>query len=136
MHQRIAHISLLVHDYDEAIQFYNGKLEFTLVEDTRLSDKKRWVLLAPPGAQECCLLLAKASNEQQSLSVGNQCGGRVFLFLFTDNFSRDYEKLKSREVQFVREPQQFDYGTVAVFQDLYGNLWDLVQPTDAHKGIL
>ncbi|MBO9619281.1 MAG: VOC family protein [Niabella sp.] len=136
MHQRIAHIALVVDDYDDAIAFYTQKLDFQLLEDTKLSDEKRWVMVAPQGAKECCLLLAKAANDQQSASVGNQTGGRVFLFLFTDDFWRDYEKLKSREVKFVRPPKEFEYGTVAVFEDLYGNLWDLIEPNERNKGLI
>lgn len=133
MYQRIAHISLVVDDYDDAITFYTQKLDFILLEDKKLSDEKRWVLLVPPGAKECCLLLAKAANEQQAAVIGNQAGGRVFLFLFTDNFLRDYETLKSRGVRFVRPPQNNDYGTVAVFEDLYGNKWDLIEPGEDNK---
>lgn len=128
MKQRIAHIALVVKDYDEAIQFYTEKLDFRLIEDTRLSEEKRWVMVAPPGAEECCLLLAKAANEKQAASVGNQTGGRVFLFLHTDDFWRDYNKLRERKINFVRPPQKEAYGTVAVFEDLYGNLWDLIEP--------
>lgn len=135
MNQRIAHIALLVDDYDAAIEFYTQKLDFHIVEDTKLSEDKRWVMLAPKGAKECCLLLAKASTEEQARVVGNQSGGRVFLFLYTDDFWRDYEKMKSREVNFVRPPQNFDYGTVAVFEDLYGNKWDLIEPNDKNKGL-
>lgn len=135
MYQRIAHIALLVDDYDAAIEFYTQKLDFHIVEDTKLSEDKRWVMLAPKGAKECCLLLAKASNEEQARVVGNQTGGRVFLFLYTDDFWRDYEKMKSREVNFVRPPQDFDYGTVAVFEDLYGNKWDLIEPNEKNKGL-
>lgn len=129
MHQRIAHISLLVNDYDEAIRFYTEKLSFKLLEDTRLSDTKRWVLVAPPGAKESCLLLAKAANEQQAASVGNQSGGRVFLFLYTDNFERDYKVMQEKGINFVRPPKDEEYGRVAVFEDLYGNWWDLLEPT-------
>jgi catechol 2,3-dioxygenase-like lactoylglutathione lyase family enzyme len=136
MYQRIAHIALVVADYDEAIAFYTQKLEFCLLEDTKLSEDKRWVMVAPKGAKECCLLLAKASNEQQYARVGNQTGGRVFLFLFTDDFWRDYEKYKNRDIKFVRLPQKFEYGTVAVFEDLYGNMWDLVEPNENNKGII
>ncbi len=135
MYQRIAHIALLVDDYDAAIEFYTQKLDFHIVEDTKLSEDKRWVMLAPKGAKECCLLLAKASNEEQARVVGNQTGGRVFLFLYTDDFWRDFEKMKSREVNFVRPPQDFDYGTVAVFEDLYGNKWDLIEPNEKNKGL-
>ena len=135
MHQRLAHIALVVKDYDEAIQFYTEKLDFQLVEDTTLSPDKRWVLVAPPGAQECCLLLAKADNEQQAASVGNQAGGRVFLFLFTDDFWRDYNKMLDRGINFIRPPKQEEYGLVAVFEDLYGNLWDLLEPNEKNKGL-
>ena len=136
MYQRIAHIALVVDDYDDAIEFYIQKLDFQLLEDTRLSDNKRWVMLAPKGAKECCLLLAKAANDSQATFVGNQTGGRVFLFLFTDDFWRDYEKLKSREVKFIRPPQNFEYGTVAVFEDLYGYMWDLIEPNGKNKGLI
>ena len=128
MKQHIAHIALLVRDYDEAIQFYTGKLHFTLVEDTVLSETKRWVLVAPKGSNECCLLLAKAANTEQETRIGNQTGGRVFLFLYTDNFWTDYETMVKEGVEFVREPKVETYGTVAVFRDLYGNLWDLLEP--------
>jgi catechol 2,3-dioxygenase-like lactoylglutathione lyase family enzyme len=128
MHQRIAHVALVVNDYDEAIAFYTDKLGFELLEDTRLSEEKRWVVVAPKGARECSLLLARAANDQQAASVGNQTGGRVFLFLFTDDFWRDFENYQSKGIHFVRAPQEFKYGTVAVFEDLYGNLWDLIQP--------
>ncbi len=136
MHQRIAHIALVVDDYDDAIQFYTQKLDFQLLEDTKLSDDKRWVMVAPSGAKECSLLLAKAANPQQAAAVGNQTGGRVGFFLFTDDFSRDYEKLKARNVNFVRPPQDFEYGRVAVFEDLYGNLWDLIEPNETNKGLI
>ena len=133
MNQRIAHLALVVHDYDEAIQFYTEKLDFKIVEDTKLSETKRWVIIAPPGPNGCSLLLAKAANEKQAASVGNQTGGRVFLFLFTDDFQRDYEKMLKRGIHFVRPKTDETYGTVAVFQDLYGNLWDLLQPNENHK---
>lgn len=136
MNQRIAHISLVVRDYDEAIEFYVNKLGFHLLEDTKLSEEKRWVIVAPPGAKECGLLLAKAANSEQVKSIGNQTGGRVFLFLFTDDFWRDYAKLKDEKIQFVRPPQEYEYGTVAVFEDLYGNLWDLLQPNETNKGYI
>lgn len=136
MKQRIAHIALVVEDYDEAIQFYTKKLDFLLIEDTKLSEGKRWVMVAPNGAKECCLLLAKAANEQQAASIGNQAEGRVFLFLFTDNFWRDYTKMIEREIKFIRPPEQMEYGMVAVFEDLYGNLWDLLEPNEKNKGIL
>ena len=127
MKQHIAHIALLVRDYDEAIQFYTGKLHFTLVEDTVLSETKRWVLVAPKGSGECCLLLAKAANMEQEARIGDQTGGRVFLFLYTDNFWTDYETMVKEGVEFVREPKVETYGTVGVFRDLYGNLWDLIE---------
>ena len=136
MYQRIAHITLLVDNYDDAIDFYTRKLDFRLLEDTWLSDEKRWVMVAPEGAKECCLILAKAANNQQKSLIGNQSGGRVFLFLFTDDFWRDYEKFKSREISFVRPPQESDYGTVAVFEDLYGNRWDLIEPNEKNKGLI
>ena len=134
MYQRIAHITLVVEDYDEAIEFYTQKLDFQLLEDTKLSDEKRWVMIAPKGAKECCLLLAKAANERQSKSIGNQTGGRVGFFLFTDDFWRDYNKMKDRQINFVRPPETFEYGTVAVFEDLYGNLWDFIEPSEKNKG--
>jgi len=136
MYQRIAHVALVVKDYDEAIDFYVNKLDFRLLEDTKLSEEKRWVIVAPPGAKESGLLLAKAANEEQTNSIGNQSGGRVFLFLFTDNFERDYKKYLERNINFVRSPQNFDYGKVAVFEDLYGNMWDLLEPTEKNKGNL
>ena len=127
MKQHIAHLALVVADYDEAIAFYTQKLHFDLVEDTRLSDTKRWVRVAPKGAFDCALLLAKAANEEQQSRVGNQTGGRVFLFLSTDNFWRDYQLYLDNGVKFVRQPVEEPYGTVAVFEDLYGNLWDLIE---------
>jgi catechol 2,3-dioxygenase-like lactoylglutathione lyase family enzyme len=127
MKQSIAHVALVVDDYDEAIKFYTEKLDFTLVEDTAQSETKRWVLVAPKGAGECCLLLAKGVGEEQRSRVGNQTGGRVFLFLKTDDFWRDYKNMRARGVSFVREPKEEEYGTVAVFADLYGNLWDLIE---------
>ena len=127
MKQSIAHIALVVEDYDEAIRFYTEKLDFTLLEDTPQSETKRWILVAPKGAAECSLLLAKGVGEEQKSRIGNQTGGRVFLFLRTDDFQRDYENYKSKGIVFVREPKTEDYGTVAVFADLYGNLWDLVE---------
>ena len=135
MNQKIAHIALVVKDYDEAIKFYVEKLDFQLLEDTKLTDDKRWVLIAPTGGQECCLLLAKATDDSQIASVGNQTGGRVFLFLFTDDFWRDYNKMLDRKVNFKRPPKQEVYGLVAVFEDLYGNLWDLLQPNEDNKGL-
>ncbi|MCC6283614.1 MAG: VOC family protein [Saprospiraceae bacterium] len=124
----LAHLSLLVRDYDEAIRFYTEKLHFTLVEDTVLSDIKRWVLVAPKGSTGCSLLLAKAANEEQASRIGNQTGGRVFLFLYTDDFWRDYHDMQANGVTFVRPPVEEPYGIVAVFADLYGNLWDLLEP--------
>jgi len=126
MKQQIAHIALVVADYDEAIKFYTEKLNFVLIEDTTLSPTKRWVLIAPQGSDGCRLLLAKAANEEQKSRVGNQTGGRVFLFLHTDNFWRDYEQMMKEEINFIRKPSQEEYGTVAVFEDLYGNLWDMI----------
>lgn len=127
MKQSIIHIALLVKDYDEAIDFYVKQLNFKVIEDTHLSDQKRWVLVQPPGSSGCCLLLAKAIGEQQESAVGNQSGGRVFLFLDTDNFDKTYHKMITNGVFFVREPIIEPYGTVAVFKDLYGNLWDLIE---------
>jgi uncharacterized glyoxalase superfamily protein PhnB len=127
--QHIAHIALVVNDYDEAIEFYTQKLNFTLVEDTILSETKRWVLVAPNGSSGCRLLLAKAATKEQATRIGNQTGGRVFLFLHTDNFERDFNNLVSKGIEFVRPPSKEVYGTVAVFKDLYGNLWDLVEPS-------
>ena len=128
MKQQIAHIALVVADYDDAIKFYTEKLHFTLIEDTVLSETKRWVLVKPPGDTSCCLLLAKAANDEQKSRVGNQTGGRVFLFLYTDDFWRDYKDMKQNGISFVREPVMEAWGTVAVFKDLYGNLWDLIEP--------
>ncbi len=128
MKQRIAHIALVVKDYDEAIAFYTKNLNFDLLEDTQLDENKRWVVVSPPGTNECSLLLAKAGNEKQQEYVGNQSGGRVFLFLYTDDFWRDYHAMVESNINFVREPKTEVYGTVAVFEDLYGNLWDLIQP--------
>jgi len=127
MKQKIASISLLVRDYDEAIAFYTTKLGFQLLEDTKLDEYKRWVLIAPPGATETSLLLAKADGAEQESRVGNQTGGRVFLFLHTDDFRRDYDNMKSKGVRFLETPREEDYGTVAVFEDLYGNKWDLLE---------
>lgn len=130
MKRRLAHVSLLVREYDEAIRFFVGKLQFTLVEDTPLDETKRWVLLAPSGDATCLILLARASNEEQLQHVGQQTGGRVFLFLHTDDFWRDYRVYNDAGVEFVRGPVEEPYGTVAVFRDLYGNLWDLIQPVN------
>ncbi|MBX2967534.1 MAG: VOC family protein [Cyclobacteriaceae bacterium] len=128
MKQELVHVSLVVDDYDKAIKFYTEKLSFRLLEDTKLSETKRWVRVAPPGSVGCSILLAKASSEEQLSRVGNQTGGRVFLFLHTDDFYRDYESLKQNNVVIVRGPSVETYGIVAVFSDLYGNLWDLIQP--------
>ena len=129
MKQKIAHIALVVRDYDEAIAFYTQKLNFTLLEDTKLSETKRWVRVAPKGSEECCLLLAKAASEVQENAIGNQSGGRVFLFLYTDDFKRDYQNLLDQKITIVRKPIVETYGTVAVFEDLYGNLWDMIEPS-------
>src|SRR5437764_1145014 len=126
MKQHLAHIALIVKDYDEAIRFYTEKLNFDLIEDTVLSDAKRWVLVRPKGESGCSILLAKAVGDEQTNSIGNQTGGRVFLFLYTDDFWRDYNAMLKKGVAFVREPKNEVYGTVAVFKDLYGNLWDLI----------
>jgi catechol 2,3-dioxygenase-like lactoylglutathione lyase family enzyme len=129
MNQSIAQLSLVIRDYDEAIVFYVGKLGFTLMEDTAMpTQNKRWVVVAPPGTGGARLLLARAVGDAQTARVGDQTGGRVFLFLYTDDFWRDFHGYTARGVVFVREPKVESYGTVAVFQDLYGNLWDLVQP--------
>ncbi|HEY2720395.1 MAG TPA: VOC family protein [Chitinophagaceae bacterium] len=128
MERYLGHITLVVDDYDEAIEFYTGKLHFTLIEDTVLSETKRWVLISPGKSKDCCLLLAKAANREQKSRVGDQTGGRVFLFLYTDDFWRDYNNMCRDGIQFVREPKVELYGTVAVFSDLYGNLWDLIEP--------
>jgi len=129
MHQTLALTALVVRDYDEAIDFYVEVLGFRLVEDTAVPEQgKRWVVVAPPGSNDSGLLLARAVGEEQSSRIGNQAGGRVFLFLQTDDFWRDYHSYRDKGVEFVREPKTESYGTVAVFRDLYGNLWDLVQP--------
>lgn len=128
MKQKIAHITLVVDNYDDAIRFYTEKLHFTLIENTPLGDNKRWVLVAPPGSDGTCLLLAQAAGEEQRSRIGNQTGGRVFLFLYTDDFERDFQNLLDKGVKIVRQPVQEHYGTVAVFEDLYGNMWDLIQP--------
>ncbi len=128
MKQSIGLVALVVREYDEAIDFYVGTLGFSLVEDTYVPEQnKRWVVVAPPGAIESRLLLARAVGEEQSSRIGNQTGGRIFLFLNTDDFWRDYHAYKAKGVTFVREPKEESYGTVAVFKDLYGNLWDLLQ---------
>ena len=128
MKQNIAHIALVVDDYDEAIEFYTKKLHFNLIEDTKLSETKRWVRIAPKGSVECSLLLAKASDEEQKSRVGNQTGGRVFLFLYTDNLEKDYQNLLFENIKIIREPSIETFGKVLVFEDLYGNLWDMIEP--------
>ena len=128
MKQFIAHFALVVDDYDKAIQYYTEKLGFILVEDTVLTATKRWVLVAPPGSTECCVLLARAADKKQKLSIGNQTGGRVGFFLYTDDFKRDFSKMVENGIEFVREPKEESYGTVTVFKDIYGNLWDLLEP--------
>lgn len=133
MKQSIVHIALVVKDYDEAIEFYTKKLNFTLIEDTYQPEQnKRWVVVAPPGSVGTTLLLAKASKPEQEPFIGNQSGGRVFLFLNTDDFWRDYNQMLSKGINFVRKPKTESYGTVAVFEDLYGNLWDLLQLNKDH----
>lgn len=127
MKQQLGQLTLLVRDYDEAIKYYTQVLDFELLEDTQMSETKRWVRISPPGSS-CHLLLAKAANEAQEKQIGYQAGGRVFLFLYTDDFWGDYKKYTSRGVEFVREPAEEAYGTVSVFEDLYGNLWDLIEP--------
>ena len=133
--QSIGLVSLVVPEYDEAIAFYVGVLGFVLIEDSFIPEQnKRWVVVAPPGATETKLLLARASSPEQSSHVGNQTGGRVFLFLYTDDFARDYRAFKKNGVVFVREPLRQPYGTVAVFKDPWGNLWDLLQPRSSRDG--
>ena len=130
MKQYLGAIALVVREYDEAIAFYTGVMGFSLIEDTDLGGGKRWVLVAPPGAAETRILLAKAVTETQQAAVGNQYGGRVFLFLHTDNFPRDHARMKAAGLHFLEEPRQEAYGTVAVFEDLYGNRWDLLEPKE------
>ncbi len=133
MKQSIVHVALVVRDYDEAIEFYTKKLDFVLVEDTYIPGQgKRWVVVAPPGSTGTTLLLARPSTPGQETFIGNQTGGRVTFFLSTDDFRRDYEKMSSRGIRFVREPKVETYGTVAVFEDLYGNLWDLLELNKEH----
>ena len=133
MKQNIVHIALVVKDYDEALDFYVNKLQFDLIEDTYLPEEdKRWVVVAPPNSTGVSLLLARASKPEQLDFIGNQAGGRIFLFLNTDDFWRDYERMTSLGINFVREPKEQGYGTVAVFEDLYGNLWDLLQLNPEH----
>ncbi len=128
MKQYIAQFAIVVKDYDEAIDFYTKKLNFELIEDTKQSEEKRWVIVKPKGASETAILLAKAANDEQESRVGNQTGGRVFLFLYTDDFWRDYNQMQEKGIKFIRDPKEEVYGTVAVFEDLYGNLWDLLEP--------
>jgi catechol 2,3-dioxygenase-like lactoylglutathione lyase family enzyme len=128
MKQSIGAVSILVRDYDKAIDFYVRALRFGVVEDAALGGGRRWVLLSPPGSSECRVLLAKAKNAREARAVGRQAGGRVFLFLHTDDFARDYRAMRGRGVRFCEEPREEDYGTVAVFEDLYGNKWDLLMP--------
>jgi len=133
MIQSIVHIALVVNDYDEAIEFYTKKLHFTLVEDTYQAEQdKRWVVVSPPGTSGTTILLARASKPEQIPFVGNQAGGRIFLFLGTDDFWRDYNEMIAKGIEFVRKPKEQEYGIVAVFSDLYGNLWDLVQFHENH----
>ena len=127
MNQHLAHVAIIVDDYDKAIDFYTRKLHFTLTEEIKLNDAKRWVLVSPQGSAGCSLLLAKASDEEQLSRIGNQTGGRVFLFLHTDNFERDYQNLLDHKIKIVRNPIMESYGKVAVFEDLYGTLWDLIE---------
>lgn len=135
MKHELAIVTLVVRDYDEAIEFFVNVIGFTLVEDRDVPEQgKRWVLVAPPGGAGARLLLARAADEAQAACIGNQTGGRVAFFLHTDDFRRDYDRLRSQGVAFVREPQRFDYGTVAVFRDLYGNLWDLLEPNATDPG--
>ena len=133
MTQKIAHITLLVNDYDEAIDFYTKKLKFNLIEDTNLSDTKRWVIVAPAAKNSSGLLLAKAETEEQKRSVGNQSGGRVFMFLYTNNFDADLLNLKANNIKIIREAKTEPYGKVLVFSDLYGNMWDLIEPTNINE---
>ncbi len=134
MRQSIIHVALVVRDYDEALDFYCKKLHFTLVEDTYQPEQdKRWVVVAPPGSSGTTLLLARAATPEQAAFIGNQSGGRVLLFLSTDDFWRDYKEMQALGIRFVREPKTMDYGTVAVFEDLYGNRWDLIQLTAAQS---
>ncbi len=129
MKQNIHQVTLVVDDYDKAIHFYTQKLQFTLVEDTIMTETKRWVVVQPPGSGGCRLLFAKAANEEQRSRIGNQTGGRVFLFLYTDNFDRDFQNLLTNHVSIIRGPVIETYGKVAVFADLYGNLFDLIEPS-------
>ena len=134
MKQAIGLVALVVRDYDEAIKFYTKTLDFSLIEDTYIPEQdKRWVVIAPPNPNGTRLLLARAVGGEQSSRIGNQTGGRVFLFLYTDDFWRDYNAYKAKGIEFVRPPKEWSYGTVAVFKDLYGTLWDLVQPNNQNS---
>ena len=128
MIKHLAHVTLLVDDYDRAIEYYRHTLHFTLLEDTVLSPTKRWVLVAPKGAKECSILLAKSTDDEQRSRIGNQTGGRVFMFLYSDNLQRDYQTYLDNKVRIVEPPRKESYGTVFVFKDLYGNLWDMIEP--------
>jgi len=128
MRQTLGHVVLVIRDYDEALAFFTGTLNFKVIEDTGLSADKRWVLVAPPGSEGTSLLLARAATPEQTSRIGNQTGGRVFLFLHTDDFWRDYREMTARRVKFIGPPREEDYGTIAVFEDLYGNKWDLLEP--------
>jgi catechol 2,3-dioxygenase-like lactoylglutathione lyase family enzyme len=134
MRQSIGCVSILVRDYDEAIGFYAGALRFRVVEDAPLGGGRRWVVLSPPGSRGACVLLAKAKNKAERAAVGRQAGGRVFLFLRTDDFPRDDRRMKAAGVRFNEEPRRERYGTVAVFEDLYGNKWDLIEPAGRGSG--
>jgi quinol monooxygenase YgiN/predicted enzyme related to lactoylglutathione lyase len=135
MRQNLTHIAIVVDDYDKAIDFYTQKLHFTLTEDTVLTETKRWVLVTPKGAKECSLLLAKVVNEEQKSRIGNQTGGRVFLFLHTTNFKQDYQNLLDNQIKIIREPSIEAYGTVVVFEDIYGNLWDLIETNKTKENL-
>ena len=136
MKQKIIYISVIVRDYDEAIEYYTKKLNFNLIEDTKLSDTKQWVVVSPPGSKETSILLSKASTPEQKKYIGNQSGGRVFIFLHTDNFFEDYNRLRKNGIKFLEMPREEKYGTVAVFEDIYGNKWDLIQLKSDNKGAL
>jgi uncharacterized glyoxalase superfamily protein PhnB len=133
MNRQLALVTLVVDDYDEAIKFYTEKLNFILIEDTVLNENKRWVVIRPSATSGCSLLLAKAANPKQKKAVGNQTGGRVFLFLYTDDFDRDYRNLVEKGIAIIREPVVESYGKVTVFSDLYGNLWDLIEPSSQNN---
>ena len=136
MKQTLLHVALVVRDYDEALAFFSEKLHFTVVEDIYQPEQdKRWVVVAPPGSTGASVLLARPSNAEQEAFIGNQTGGRVTFFLHTDDFWRDYERMVDDGIRFVREPKEAPYGTVAVFEDLYGNLWDLLQLRDGHPSL-